>query len=290
MGRIVCSSTHVPRDQMLKLDAELRRMHAAARSQYFNATLLREDACGFVGDAFAGAWRRAERRGSHHHRRWKPRIADAKRRYARFCREARPKVLAWKRTAKDRWSRSKVVRPLVEAAWESIGRPMRVRLEPAMAEVEVAVKLTITSFIQETSKLALAHFERQDERQRALREALDKECERERRLERRLGSHHHHHHREPRSCAAARTRAAPAPAWQARARAFCDRASAHAAPWGDQVAARLPLAAALSVARNGRVGCLALLAGAPAAWLWLVVAARAVVVVVGRARRKRGDA
>mmetsp|Transcript_21476 Transcript_21476/g.32633 ORF Transcript_21476/g.32633 Transcript_21476/m.32633 type:complete len:258 (+) Transcript_21476:2-775(+) len=132
-------------------------MHKSAVSQYVNFTLMREDAWNSVEKRLSKANRHMER----HRRKLRPHISEAKRRYIAWKRETnaslQPKILSFKKNIHKRWIQSKTVRPLLESSWENI------KDNPALVEATVAGRLSAISAIEETSKVALAYLEREDQ-------------------------------------------------------------------------------------------------------------------------------
>ena len=275
------------RRQLLEVDKELREMHKLAGASYVNFTLMQEDAWNSVADSFSSATRRVERKWGRHHRNLRPRYYNTKRRLTRVYKEHSShldrKMTMYKRNVNRQWAQSKLIRPLVERARQSILGP----LEPIVNEVEVATRLSLVSAIEESSKSALYHLEwrerNQDKiRERELKKLDDPVARRNRKREEAIG-------RRNRERAAARGRGGDKKdtpqekkeyepsKLNLRARVFFKYTLANSKRLYKQGVALLPLAIALSVNRCGIVGSFFLFCGIPTPFIWAFVVVKYIV-------------
>ena len=250
------------RKKLLEVDAELRRMHISAIKQYVNVTLMREDAFGCIERTA----RHVEKRWTHHYRKLRPRIQEAKRRYNRISRETQPKIVSFKRNMKDRWSQSKFVRPLLVSSWGEI-RPIYQQYEPAVDEVKVACRLSTISAIEETSKGALAYLEKEDRMKE----------ERERNKTKKDPTRRKRRNREASQMADASEKDIQPSVINLKARIFFKHTLTNSERLFERGVALLPLATALSVTRSGIVGSFLLFWGIPTPLIWAFTIVRFII-------------
>ena len=157
---------HETRKMLSELDAELRRMHKRAVSQYVNFTLMQDDAWSTIEKTVSKAGRHVERQWERQYRRLRPQLHEAKRTANKAYRDVKsslnPKIRSLQRKVLLRWTRSKHLRPFFESSLQKLTTAVSDlfrQYEPTVNNAKEACRLSAISVVEETSKSILNYID-----------------------------------------------------------------------------------------------------------------------------------